>query len=99
MGNSDGQGPDAHRMSAGAATTTWLVLVAATIAGWLLAGTHGSGQLRLAAIVLLACIKIYLVMAVFMGLRRAPHVWHLAAIAWVVLTGGAIFALASGAAA
>lgn len=99
MGNSEGHGPDAHRMSAGAATGTWLVLVTATIAGWVLAGAHGSGDARLAAFVVLACIKIYLIMAVFMGLRRAPHGWHLAAIAWIVLTGAAVFVLARGAAA
>lgn len=69
--------PDAQRMSARTATATWLVLVAATIAGWLLAGRAGGGDARLVAIVVIACAKIYLVMAVFMGLRRAQG-WHVA---------------------
>ncbi len=100
MGNPEATGnPDAGRMSARAATVTWLVLVAATIAGWLLASSHGSGNARIAAVVVLACIKIYLVMAVFMGLRKAPRLWHGMAIAWIVLTGATVYALACGVAA
>jgi len=100
MEDSDTIRPDGHRMTARAVTAAWLVLVAATIAGWLLAG-HGGGQSggegRVAALVVIACAKIYVIMAVFMGLRRAPRGWHMAAVGWIVLVGGVIFALTRGA--
>lgn len=99
MDNPDALGGTGQRMSARAATTAWLGLVAATIAGWLLAGAHGSGDVRLATLVGLAGAKIYIVMAVFMGLRCAPRGWHAAAVAWIVLVGGAVFVLVRGAAA
>ena len=88
---------DSHSMTARAATAACIVLVAATVAGWLLASAHGSGDARLAALVGLACAKIYIVMAVFMGLARAPRGWHAAAVAWIALVGLAIFALVRGA--
>ena len=100
MEDSDTIRPDGHRMTARAVTAAWLVLVAATIAGWLLAG-HGVGQSggegRVAALVIIACAKIYVIMAVFMGLRRAPRGWHMAAVGWILLVGVVIFVLARGA--
>jgi hypothetical protein len=109
MEDSDTIRPDGHRMTARAVTAAWLVLVAATIAGWLLAGGHGAGQAigqgggqsggegRVAALVVIACAKIYVIMAVFMGLRRAPRGWHMAAVGWILLVGVVIFVLARGA--
>jgi hypothetical protein len=103
MEDSDTIRPDGHRMTARAVTAAWLVLVAATIAGWLLAGGHDAGPAggegRVAALVVIACAKIYVIMAVFMGLRRAPRGWHAAALAWILLVGVVIFTLARGAAA
>ncbi len=85
-----------ERLSARTVTTTWAVLVAATIMGWLFArgGSGGSAQ---AGVVILAAIKIYLVIAIFMGLARAPRGWHVAAIAWTAATCAIVYFLASGA--
>lgn len=84
-------------MTAKVAGVTWLVLVAATIAGWLLSGSGGGEASPLAlGIVAIACVKIYLVMAVFMGLNRSPRGWHLAGLAWIVVTGGLVYTLSGG---
>ncbi len=84
-------------MTAKAAGVTWLVLVVATIAGWWLSGSGGGAASSLAlGIVAIACVKIYLVMSVFMGLRQSPRGWHLAALAWIIVTGSLIYTLSGG---
>jgi len=84
--------PSRHTMSATAVTGTWLFLVAATILSWWLAsgstvtdlGDH-SGERT--AIIALAMIKMYLVIAVFMGLRGGPGSWHITMGVWLLGTG------------
>lgn len=84
-----------HRISAAAATGTWFFLVVLTLAAWLLARSSAvvEGRARcieLIAIVVLAAIKIYLVLDVFMGLRRAPVGWRIAIGSWLICTSGII---------
>jgi high-affinity Fe2+/Pb2+ permease len=85
-----------QRISARTVTTTWAALVAATIMGWMFARGSSGGSAQ-AGVVILAAVKIYLVIAIFMGLARAPRGWHLAAIAWTATTCGIVYLLASGA--
>jgi len=92
------QHPEGSRMSAGRVTGVWAALVATTVLGWWISG-HGlpAGDARLAGLIGIASAKIWLVMATFMGLWRAPVRWHLGAIAWLVVTGAMLFVLFSGA--
>ena len=83
-----------QRMSARTATLAWVALVSATVLGWFFARST-TGSYAQESVVVLAGIKIYLIMAVFMGLWRAPKGWHLAAIAWVVATCAIVFYLFS----
>jgi hypothetical protein len=78
--------------SASVITGAWLVLCIATVAGWLLSRGHG-GTEHGGVLVTIAAAKIALVMAVFMGLARAPRGWAIAGMAWIVVMGGVIFAL------
>jgi hypothetical protein len=79
-------------MSAGTVGATWAVLVGATVLGWLLS-QGGVSSAQAGAIVALAAIKIYLVIAIFMGLWRAPAFWHVSAVVWTAVTFGLIWAL------
>jgi len=80
-------------MTARTATLTWAALVTLTLATWLLArGVEGGWVIG--ALITLAGIKIYLILAVFMGVRRAPGGWHAAALIWVVLLMAVIGTLA-----
>jgi len=84
----------AHRASAFVATATWLCLVVATLISWWMAGggNHGTTAADSATsrgvIVALALVKMYIVVAIFMGIRRAPWSWHLSVIATLSLIGG-----------
>lgn len=83
-----------QRMSAAVATGTWFCLVVMTIAAWLLA-RGGFENLRdrsieLTIIVVLAAIKIYLVLDIFMGLRCGPIGWRIAIVSWLLGTCGAV---------
>ncbi|MET0587632.1 MAG: cytochrome C oxidase subunit IV family protein [Novosphingobium sp.] len=81
-----------QRMSAGVATLTWVLLVGATVLGWALSQGGLSGA-QAGAIIAIAASKVYLVIAVFMGLWRAPVFWHASAIIWIVVTFGVIWGL------
>jgi len=87
------QNETAPRMSAATAHATWLLLVGATLLGWLLA----RGASMPAALIAIADAKIYLVMAVYMGLWRTPAIWHVNAVLWIVATGIAVYLLSAGA--
>jgi heme/copper-type cytochrome/quinol oxidase subunit 4 len=95
-----GTPPAGHAPAASgrAVTITWLLLVAATVAGWLLSGHDGAGgdAMRVGAILLLAAIKIHFVIAVFMGLRDAPMGWRMGVLAWIVLTFSLVGLLVAG---
>jgi heme/copper-type cytochrome/quinol oxidase subunit 4 len=91
-------GAAAHRASARTAGATLVVLVVATIAAWLLATfDRPTGAeaftLKVGGILVLAFLKIYLVLSIFMGLGRGPAGWHAAAAAWIFVLGGLIFLL------
>jgi len=81
------------RVLARTLTVTWLALIGATIAGWLLSGSHGDGSQRSAALVVIAAGKISFVFAVFMGLLSAPRGWRVGALAWIVLTAALVYLL------
>jgi len=73
-------------------TIVWLALIAATVVGWLVSGHGGTGAdpVRIATILGLAAIKIYLVIALFMGLRSAGIEWRLGAVTWIIGTFAAV---------
>lgn len=83
-GASDNGTVDAHRMSARTATIAWAVLVAATVLGWWSARNGGAGSQGL--VIVLAAAKVWIVMAVFMGLWRASLRWRLAGMVWIMAT-------------
>lgn len=83
--------PD-QRMKAGTVGATWAVLVGATVLGWVLS-RGGATPAQAGVVIVLAAIKIYLVLAIFMGLWRGPSLWHLSAIAWTAVTFGLIWGL------
>lgn len=88
--------PDGAQLSARAVTVTWAVLVLLTVAGWAFARGHldpMADRAAIVALVALAGLKIYLVLAVFMGLWRAPRDWHAYGIAWVIATFAIVGAL------
>ena len=68
-------------------SAVWAVLVAATLASWLLGGGHG------AAVVAIAVWKVRLVGLYFMELRTAPVPLRVVFEGWVVVTGGTLIAL------
>lgn len=90
--------PVGSTMGGRTVTATWLILVAATVAGWLLSGHDGAGEnpLRIAGILGLAAIKIYLVVALFMGLRTARAGWRFGAVVWIVGTFAAVGLIIAG---
>lgn len=71
---------------------SWLLLIAATLASWLVGADHGTGS-RIAVVVLaIAAAKIRLVGLDFMELRRAPVPLRIAfelycVALWAVLSG------------
>ncbi len=82
-------------LSGKAATLTWLALTLATVAAWWLADTELSAAASPqasagghGAIIALAVLKMYLVLAIFMGLLGAPRVWHAYGAALLLLMGG-----------
>jgi hypothetical protein len=81
-----------QRMSAGIAGLTWALLVGATVLGWALSRGGLSGA-QAGAVIAIAAAKVYLVIAVFMGLWRAPAFWHASAVIWTVVTFGIIWVL------
>ena len=83
----------AARLSAQGATAAWAALVIFTILAWLIARSN-SHTLGIAAIVALAGIKIYVLIAVFMGLWHAPKAWHALAIIWIAATCTTVFLFA-----
>jgi hypothetical protein len=76
-------------------TGAWLVLCVGTVAGWLLSRGRGGAE-HGGLLVAIAAAKIALVMAVFMGLARAPRGWAIAGTTWIVVTGAIIYALYGG---
>ena len=79
-------------------TAVWLVLIAATVVGWLVSGHDGAGggPVRIGGILGLAAIKIHLVIAFFMGLRTAGAGWRLGAVVWIVGTFAAVGLIITG---
>ncbi|AQA04588.1 hypothetical protein BVC93_21595 [Mycobacterium sp. MS1601] len=51
---------------------SWLILVAATVASWLVGADHGAGSLVAVAVLAIAAAKVRLVGLDFMELRHAP---------------------------
>ncbi|MEC9359707.1 MAG: cytochrome C oxidase subunit IV family protein [Pseudomonadota bacterium] len=64
----------------------WLVLVAATVLSFEVGHGIGFGDVRhaSAAVLIISCIKVRLVVLDFMELRHAPHFVRIIAEAWVV---------------
>lgn len=54
------------------AGVSWLLLVAATLASWLVGADHGTGSLVAVLVLAIAAVKIRLVGLDFMELRHAP---------------------------
>jgi hypothetical protein len=79
-------------MSAGLTGLTWALLVGATVLGWALA-RGGLSAAQAWPLIAIAAAKVYLVIAIFMGLWRAPAFWHASAAIWIVVTFGVIWAL------
>jgi heme/copper-type cytochrome/quinol oxidase subunit 4 len=87
--------PPAARLQARTATIVWAALVILTVLGWWFART-GTNATTVVAVVAFAAIKVYLILAVFMGVWRAPRTWHAAAIAWTLIAFALIAAIAIG---
>jgi heme/copper-type cytochrome/quinol oxidase subunit 4 len=69
----------------------WLVLMLGTaVSTWGFARASVSPAVSTIAVVAIAAIKVGLVMAYFMELRRAPLAWRLAGTIWVAATASAI---------
>ena len=75
------------------AIAAWLLLIAVTVLSWWLAG-NSTLQEQLtgratehAVIVGLAIAKMYVVMAIFMGLVRAPLLWHFSSFIVLLVIG------------
>lgn len=54
------------------AGVSWLILVAATLASWLVGAEHGTGSMVAVVVLAIAAVKIRLVGLDFMELRHAP---------------------------
>ena len=77
-----------------AATSVWLLLMAATIVTtWVLTKDGVSVRVATVAIVLIAAIKVRLVLLHFMELRHAPLPLRLVFEGWVAAVSGALIAL------
>jgi hypothetical protein len=71
---------------------SWLLLVAATLASWLVGADHGTGSVIAVVVLAIAALKIRLVGLDFMELRRAPvplrAAFEVYCVAlWAVLSG------------
>ena len=80
-------------LSGSVTTVTFLILVVATILSWALAGDSiaanaAEQRAEHTAIILLATVKMYLILAIFMGLWKSPLKWHLAAASTLLITAG-----------
>ncbi|MCY1277737.1 Prokaryotic Cytochrome C oxidase subunit IV [compost metagenome] len=82
-------------------TLVWIVLMAMTITSWVLAYTHGTllPNARYEAVLILglAFIKARLVLMHFMEAGNSPKQLRLPCEAWVLLCGGLLILLESGA--
>ncbi|MET0899635.1 MAG: cytochrome C oxidase subunit IV family protein [Mycobacterium sp.] len=54
------------------AGVSWLLLVVATLASWLVGAEHGTGSMVAVVVLAIAAVKIRLVGLDFMELRHAP---------------------------
>ncbi|GAA1657491.1 hypothetical protein MMUR_25510 [Mycolicibacterium murale] len=54
------------------AGVSWLILVVATVASWLVGADHGTGSLVAVVVLGIAAVKVRLVGLDFMELRQAP---------------------------
>jgi heme/copper-type cytochrome/quinol oxidase subunit 4 len=69
----------------------WLVLMLSTAAStWGFSRPAVSPMISTIAVMVIAAIKVGLVMAYFMELRRAPLGWRLAGVAWVAAAASAV---------
>jgi hypothetical protein len=78
------------------AGVSWLLLVAATLASWLVGADHGTGSLIAVLVLAIAAVKIRLVGLDFMELRHAPiplrAAFEVYCVAlWAVLSGLYVF--------
>jgi hypothetical protein len=74
------------------AGVSWLILVAATLASWLVGAEHGTGSMLAVVVLAIAAVKVRLVGLDFMELRHAPIPLRVAfeiycAALWAVLSG------------
>jgi len=82
-------------MKAATATTAWLVLLAVTTLSWWLAGAGGPAPGgSVVAIICLGLFKMYLVLAIFMGIWKSPLIWHGILASCLALTGAVLIFLA-----
>ncbi len=74
------------------AGVSWLLLVVATLASWLVGAEHGTGSTAAVVVLAIAAVKIRLVGLDFMELRHAPVPLRAAfegycVALWAVLSG------------
>lgn len=67
-----------------APTITWLILVAATLGSFTVAEYLPQRQMAVAAIFLVAAIKVRLILHQFMDLRSAPWPWRVTLDVWTM---------------
>lgn len=63
----------------------WLVLMISTVAStWWFSQPVFTPTVSTVAVMLIAALKVWLVMAYFMELRGAPRPWQIAGAVWVI---------------
>lgn len=85
-------------LSKSVTTVTFLVLIVATIIAWAIAGDSiaanaAERRAEHTSIILLATAKMYLILAIFMGLWKSPLNWHFAAASTLIITAGLLIFL------
>ncbi len=80
-------------LSSSVVSFTWLLLCLGTVLSWWLSSGASTTPLtdrssEQFAIIALTIFKMYLVVAVFMGLLRAPLFWHLYSTLLLLVMGG-----------
>jgi predicted alpha/beta hydrolase family esterase len=76
-----------------ATTTTWAMLVTATLGSFVVAEYVAERKLAVAAILLVAAFKVRLILRNFMELRAAPAVWRVTFDVWTAACASMIIGL------
>lgn len=74
------------------ALLVWFLLVAVTLASWLLTEETHAVQLGSTAVILIAAFKINAVIGYFMEVRWQPTPWRIVLSAWIALATTIILA-------